>query len=352
MVGWLASFMRLGDWEMPRQPKHFVESHHKFLLYIDILGFFGTSLINAYNQEKEIKSVGAFIHSRCLEHCHVFTTVPHSKDFHFLILTKPIESLIRNSGGVFPVAPIVLEILDLLYLECDLRAMRKIHTRMNDQALPPEVRHKFLVAWHYYQKALGKTLEFFERNAFDLHAIRPEHNWQDACWDEQSVTTYPFALTPQQFGFLLAFSYIDWDDAYEAAVASVVLEELEKSGFSGRCEYYHNRAALGDLKVYYVGIGLKDAKGKQFGDYDWWSLLEAHLLEALTRKGIPLSKTTLSEQASMEGIRMDRHFCGAILMEDGSSTLVIEHPDRLGTSAFTELVKRQLFEHIPGIQRP
>jgi hypothetical protein len=435
------------DKEMARHPKHFVESHHKYLLYIDILGFsemvqkhpevipslyhiiatanaqkhgdfevvlfsdtilvynryapcsandrmftvmflcefcqdlfyrlsaidvffravivdgdfqhynlgratcfFGTSLIDAYLREKEIKSVGAFIHSRCLEHCHVFTTVPHTDDLHFLILTKPIENLGQTSGGVFPIHPIVFQTVDQLSLWSDLRAMKKIHARMNDQVLPPAVTQKFLKAWEYYKKALGTTLEFFEKNSFDLHAILPDFDWQDADWDD-SPYGFPYPLTPQQFGFLMAFSCTAWDYSFEKVVALAVLEALQEADFNGRCEYYHSRAAFGNLQVYYVALGLKDTKGKQFGDYDWWTQFQATVLQRLAHKGTPFSETKLSEQASMGGIRKDHNFCGAIMMRQGTPTIVIEHPDRLGTSAFTEVVKSELLKNIPGDPR-
>lgn len=433
---------------MARQPKHFVESHHKFLLYIDILGFsemvqkhpeiipsiyhivatanvqkhgdfevilfsdtilvynrhppqtpndrmftvmflcefcqdlfyrlsaidvffravivdgdfqhynlgratcfFGTSLIDAYLREKEIKSVGAFIHSRCLEHCHVFTTVPHADDMHFLVLTKPVESLAETSGGVFPVPPIVMQTVDELSLWSDLKALKKIHACLNDPSLPPAVTKKFAAAWDYYKKTLGATLEFFEQNSFDLRAILPDHDWGDTDPDGSSPK-FPYPLTPQQYGFLMAFSYTRWDDSFEESVASVVMEILRKEEFTGRCEYYHSRGALGGMEFYYVGLGLKDMKGKQFGDHDWWMQFQAAVLQALDGKAIPLSETTLSEQASMVSIRKDHSFCGAIKMLDGIPTLVIEHPDRLGTSAFTEVVKNELLKNIPGVPRP
>ena len=436
------------DQTMARHPKHFVESHHKYLLYIDILGFsemvqkhpeviptlyhivatanaqkhgdfevilfsdtilvynryaprtahdrmftvmflcefcqdlfyrlsvidvffravivdgdfqqynlgratcfFGPSLIEAYCMEKDIKSVGAFIHSRCLEFCLIFTTVPHNDDLHFLILTKPLERLGKNSGGVFPVHPIILENEDQFSLWSDLRAMKKIHARLNDPGLPASVTQKFLTAWEYYKKALGTTLQFFQENSFDLHAILPDYNWQDADWDDAPVA-FPYPLTPQQFGFLMAFSYTAWDDSFEQAVASTVLAAIQKAEFDGRCEYYHSRAAFGGLQIYYVALGLKDAKGKQFADYDWWMQFQVTVLQTLAHKGMPFLETNLSEQASMEGIRKYHDFCGAIMMMQGTPTVVIEHPVQPGTSAFTEVVKSELLKYIPGTRRP
>jgi len=429
---------------MARHPKHFVESHHKFLLYIDILGFsemvqkhpeiipsiyhivatanvqkhgdfevilfsdtilvynryppqtpndrmftimflcefcqdlfyrlsaidvffravivdgdfqhynlgratcfFGTSLIDAYLREKEIKSVGAFIHSRCLEHSHVFATVPHADDMHFIILTQPTQMLAETCYGVFPVPSIVMETVDELALRSDLKALKAIHSRRNDPSLPPAVTVKFATAWDYYKQALGKALEFFEKNAFDLRAICPDHKSGDADLDE-TPPKLPYPLTAVQYGFLMGFSFTAWDDSLEGGVALVVLERFRKTNFTGRCEYYHSRGIFGSLQVYYVGLGLKDMNGKQFGDYDFWMEFQATVLQALTQKEMPFAETNLSEQASMEGIRKDHDFCGAILMQQGIPILVIEHPDRLGTSGFTAVVKGELLRNIPN----
>lgn len=141
--------------------------------------FFGQALIEAYNQEKKIQSVGLFIDHKCNAYNRYYQTLPFNDDFNFVFLTQAMQRLEREYADALPVEGWMLEQTDLLeFLVPEIIMVQSIYRNMRLYK-DERVKDKYTNAWSYYKRCYPKTLAALENNDFDPNAISPSIDWQN-----------------------------------------------------------------------------------------------------------------------------------------------------------------------------
>ena len=139
--------------------------------------YFGEALVNAYYVEKQIPSIGLFIHKRCNKYNKYFRVATFDDNYHFVYLNRSLEYLDKYTGGTYPMLDPSLEDQaphvpwQVRFLEDVYRAMR---THPN-----PRVRTKFLTAWDYYAKRYPGMIQALTQHSFSLMALAGRQAWVD-----------------------------------------------------------------------------------------------------------------------------------------------------------------------------
>jgi hypothetical protein len=137
--------------------------------------FFGQTLIDAYEREKQIPSIGLFVDDRCNVHNRYFRTERFSEDLNFVYLCRDIEGLYKLTAGDFPLPSLLLED-DFPYLVWQITFLRSVWLNMRNHK-DPKVRTKFLTTWDFYARRYPILLNRLESSKFDPTFISPEFNW-------------------------------------------------------------------------------------------------------------------------------------------------------------------------------
>lgn len=138
--------------------------------------FFGMALINAYNAEKGIPSLGLFMDSKCAEYNRFFRLAPFSQEFSFVYLSRSLEHLNEYSGGSYPVDIYGPGENTAPFAPWQVRFLRDIHHEMRNHP-SPHVRAKFLTAWDFYFKRYPEMLQALLQQNFDLNALGYQGAW-------------------------------------------------------------------------------------------------------------------------------------------------------------------------------
>ncbi|NBV25550.1 MAG: hypothetical protein EBS05_27035, partial [Proteobacteria bacterium] len=134
--------------------------------------FYGKELIDAYQREKQIKSIGLFIDSYCQRKNIVFDTTPLNEELQFVFITQNIGRLEKVSMGGFPLNPILLESMDIYNLTYEIDWLADVYQNATAHELP-DVKAKFQAAWSFYRKTYPRATQALELNAFSPHFICP-----------------------------------------------------------------------------------------------------------------------------------------------------------------------------------
>ena len=141
--------------------------------------FFGEALINAYNAEKDIPSLGLFMDTTCVRYNQFFRLATFSDKFSFVYLNRHLEYLNTNCSGRYParldtpgedVAP---------FLPWQVRFLKDIHEQMRNHP-SPHVRTKFLTAWDFYYKRYPEMLQALVQQEFSLTALAYQGAWDQS----------------------------------------------------------------------------------------------------------------------------------------------------------------------------
>lgn len=146
----------------------------------DVPCFYGTSLINAHNAEKDIKAIGLFMDNRLLPYCDIFHHTPFNDSYSFVYVTQSLDELegIRNcrlpageiknhieqteldwNGG-----PEILHLADLC-------------RNANSSELPESVAKKYQTTVELYRLRYPQIIARLEGNSFDIKSVFPEVDW-------------------------------------------------------------------------------------------------------------------------------------------------------------------------------
>ena len=137
--------------------------------------FYGKALIDAYNREKRIPSIGLFIDTQCNKHNKYFRTAMFNDELNFVYLNRTLESFYHENGSDLPVKGLYI---DDRYpdLACEVRFLKDIYKRMREDN-DPAVRVKFLTAWDFYMRRYPKLLRQLDTNSFDLKTLSKDYDW-------------------------------------------------------------------------------------------------------------------------------------------------------------------------------
>ena len=176
----------------------FGDFNHHYLKNLEC--YYGSSLIEAYNIEKKIPSIGLFIDSKCNQYNQYFKTTPFNEKFHFVYLNRDLERLQVLSEGKLPVPPELMYdqfpflIKQVRFLQ-DINNIMKSH---NDK----KIRTKHLTAWNYYHKRYPDLLDALENSSFDIKVISPGFNWRKKLKDVEKEISYYKKVKMEPIPFL------------------------------------------------------------------------------------------------------------------------------------------------------
>lgn len=140
--------------------------------------FFGGALIDAYNAEKDIPSLGLFMDSACAGYNQYFRLAPFNDKFSFVYLNRHLEYLNQRCQGKFPALPDLLADSPAPFLPWQVRFLKDIHTLMRNHP-SPHVRTKFLNAWDFHYKRYPEMLQALLSHGFSLKALGYPSAWNE-----------------------------------------------------------------------------------------------------------------------------------------------------------------------------
>lgn len=137
--------------------------------------FFGEALVEAYQREKRIPSIGLFIDRRCNRYNQYFRTRKFDSDLHFVYLNRSLENLQQYTQGTYPFKDPALE--DTApYVPWQVRFLKDVHHQMHGHE-DPQVRTKFLTAWELYRRRYPTMLASLESGGFSLSSLAGRRAW-------------------------------------------------------------------------------------------------------------------------------------------------------------------------------
>ena len=139
--------------------------------------FFGKGLIDSYNKEKEIVSIGLYIHEECNKYNNIFPTLKYDSDYRFVYLNQDLERLLILNEGKLPIdESIIEETDDFCRLIWDVELLKNVHHLMINHPLA-KVRIKYLSYWQFYKMRYKNFIDALENYNFNAKVICESVNW-------------------------------------------------------------------------------------------------------------------------------------------------------------------------------
>jgi len=142
--------------------------------------FFGEALVEAYNTEKMVPSLGLFINQRCNEFNEHFRVAEFGDNLSFVYLNRSLESFDQGSSGKYPITDFGIQD-QAPHMPWQVRFLRDIYENMRNHK-SPAVRTKFLTAWDLYAKKYPFMLQTLVNNEFSLSSIGGT-----GAWDSETI---------------------------------------------------------------------------------------------------------------------------------------------------------------------
>jgi len=141
--------------------------------------YFGSSLVNAYNSEKNIPATGLFIDSKCQKLLRFFSSEIFNDKWHFVYLERTFDGLEKMMYGNFPIRrDIFLEGESVPFLISALEFIKGIYINMRNNA-SPNIRAKFLSTWDFYHRRYPVILDALITSNFSPEPLCPGFNWDE-----------------------------------------------------------------------------------------------------------------------------------------------------------------------------
>ena len=143
--------------------------------YQKIRAFWGKSLVDAYNAEKNIQAVGLFVDKTVQPHMNIFKTHLYDQERAIWFVdtaTALRDSLLEGEGTDFSHVPAYISdtdgdwllAYDLFYLKC-------LFDHGHDTSLPPSVRMKYQTTWEIYRQKYKGLCRALEDAKFDFQKV-------------------------------------------------------------------------------------------------------------------------------------------------------------------------------------
>lgn len=140
--------------------------------------FYGQSLVDSYNKEKETTGIGLFIDKRIQKHNIHFRTTSYDKDLDFVFLLPCFERLNNNTAGILPTKDLVTlsDTDDYWAIKFELKMLKNIyHHSINNP--DTKIRAKYLQTYQLYKNRYKKLLNCFEATDFNPTTINNSFDW-------------------------------------------------------------------------------------------------------------------------------------------------------------------------------
>lgn len=154
--------------------------HFRHYQLNDVPCFYGTSLINAYNAEKDIKAIGLFIDNRLLSYCNIFHHTPFNDSYSFVYVTQALDQLEEVRGYLLPAGEIksYIEQTDLDWNGGpEILHLADLCRNARSSELPESVAKKYQTTVELYKRRYPQIVLRLEDNQFDIKSVFPEVDW-------------------------------------------------------------------------------------------------------------------------------------------------------------------------------
>lgn len=132
----------------------------------NIESYYGKALVDCYNKEKEIKSIGLFIDKKFSNDVITFETVDYNSNFNFVILNQSLDYLNSVSNGQLPIEYEYFQETDMLgRIDEDLLFLREIEYLKNNHP-NKSVKLKYENTYMIYKNHYPEIFKTFEEQGF------------------------------------------------------------------------------------------------------------------------------------------------------------------------------------------
>ena len=139
----------------------------KYSQLSNIQAYYGTALIDAYSDEKDLEGFGLFVDKRISDKVITFDKVDFTKKYEFVLLCQSLVNLYKEAEGVLPINDInMLSETDTFYrIDEDLRFLREIQF-IKDNHKVGRIKEKYQKVYDTYKAVLPQFFEVFETEGF------------------------------------------------------------------------------------------------------------------------------------------------------------------------------------------
>ena len=142
---------------------------------INIEAYYGSVLIDAYNQEKNLEGFGLFVDKNISKEVIIFDKIKYSKKFDFIVLCQYINNLYLRTEGNLPVKIELLTETDEFYrIDEDLSFFREIEYLMENHPIG-KVKEKYKKVYNLYKSKLPLFFNKFENEGFIPSVVCEEY---------------------------------------------------------------------------------------------------------------------------------------------------------------------------------
>lgn len=140
--------------------------------------FYGTSLVNAHNAEKDIKAIGLFMDNSLIPHCDIFHHTPFNDSYSFVYVTQALDQLEMLCDSGVPDLKNYIEETELDWNGGpELLYLAELCRNAKSKDLPELVILKYEKTIELYRGRYPKIISSLERNECNIMAVFPEINW-------------------------------------------------------------------------------------------------------------------------------------------------------------------------------
>lgn len=141
--------------------------------------FYGTALIEAYKNEKDINAIGLFISKELDKDNDIFKSRSFNNNFNFVYITQALQRVERDFQGNFPIEAWCFEETDeIWYIVPEVLIMEHIYLNANAK-LTQSIKQKYQTTWSFYESEYPNTLKFLVKNRFDVFKMSPNAKWEE-----------------------------------------------------------------------------------------------------------------------------------------------------------------------------
>lgn len=141
--------------------------------------FYGKCLVDSYNKEKDIVSMGLYIHDDCNKYNEIFPTLQYDAGFSFVFLNQDLERLSKLYGGRLPIDKVILtETGDFMRIVWDVELLKNVYNLMINHP-SGKVRSKYLVYWQFYKMRYKEFIDVMENSNFNLKMLCESYDWEE-----------------------------------------------------------------------------------------------------------------------------------------------------------------------------
>lgn len=139
--------------------------------------FYGETLINCYNLEKGLPSLGVFVTKEAQKYQKIFPVAPFSSELFFVFIQQNYYRFSRecSSTGMH-----TWEKIDMVagqhWIVQEALIFKKVSQKIKNE-ISPHVRVKYITYLDFYRRYYSWPLSVWEKDGFGMRKIAPSDKW-------------------------------------------------------------------------------------------------------------------------------------------------------------------------------